>query len=298
MRLILHVGPHKTGTTALQVGLRRKFSDAREGYPWFPNLDSGPGHHELAYSIATHGCNWELSNILKTAKYREISDIILSSEDFSKLTPKKIKYFIEVFDADEVLVIISLSPMIRKMYSIWQEQVKHGSIKSLSESLENILNAPGVNSELVENLSIELQAYKLSVIVSNAEHPGSIWRNFQDATGIDVSELAEQGDLHNRSLGLVSAEILRSLNVVLNAKRANIEIRSEATQMLGALLYSDAWHRLLEDDGVRLPTAWSCIAKELCVKNVRSIRQLRDRGLLTVYGQLSELVDFDRYFNE
>jgi len=296
MRMILHVGPHKTGTTTLQVGLRQLFSSAQEGRPWFPSFDSGPGHHELAEKFALYTRKDRYNYILENSKKFNISDLILSSEDFSKLDVSKLKEIAEYIRPDELLIIISMSPIARRICAIWQEMIKHGYLCALNESIEEVNAFPGVMPDLLQRIVGGFKGNRPSIIIANPNKPEIIWKNFQSATGVDVSELADQAASYNMSLGMAGTEILRSLNMILAARQASHEVRSDATRMLVGLFDSNPWRNLIENDEIRLPDAWSDRVKAVILGNICTIRRLRNNGELAVHGRLSDIVDFDYYF--
>ncbi len=57
MKIKLHIGTHKTGTTSIQKYFRKNENALRENKIWYPNFDiinqnKRYAHHELAHSIA------------------------------------------------------------------------------------------------------------------------------------------------------------------------------------------------------------------------------------------------------
>lgn len=87
-KCFIHIGTHKTGTTAIQHLLSRNSSTlAGRGflYPQSGRLELHPGHHNLAWEISGdhrfqnhHGT---IDDLIREARHKS-EDIILSSEDF------------------------------------------------------------------------------------------------------------------------------------------------------------------------------------------------------------------------
>ncbi len=101
MRFVFHVGPHKTGTTAIQVSLRHNRKSLLESKVFVPE---GPllnyGHHEVPWALL----GWDLrlvgaqskevdlklylENVIAEALQAECDTIVFSSEDLSLLNDK------------------------------------------------------------------------------------------------------------------------------------------------------------------------------------------------------------------
>lgn len=101
MKFVFHVGPHKTGTTAIQVSLRENHETLLESKVFIPETSLGNhGHHEipwalLGWDLRLLGANLKevdlelyLNKVISEALLEGCDTIVFSSEDFSLLDNK------------------------------------------------------------------------------------------------------------------------------------------------------------------------------------------------------------------
>ena len=101
MKFVFHVGPHKTGTTAIQVSLRDNRESLLESKLFIPETSIGNhGHHEipwalLGWDLRLLGANFKevdlelyLKKVISEALLEDCDTIVFSSEDFSLLDNK------------------------------------------------------------------------------------------------------------------------------------------------------------------------------------------------------------------
>lgn len=131
LKLILHIGPWKTGTTAIQNVLLR----AGDGIIYPHPLENGPGHHSLAMELMDPECGKGERNLVVQTVKREASKspgkpVVLSSETFSSATshPHMAARLSDLPDFIHTDLVITVRPVPHKVYSILQEQVKQGWI--------------------------------------------------------------------------------------------------------------------------------------------------------------------------
>ena len=80
LRLILHIGPHKTGTTSLQQALLNRYGAEEPAAIWYPIPQRpGPGHAILAAEIINDG-QPSLSSAIRAASQGNCDTLIVSSE--------------------------------------------------------------------------------------------------------------------------------------------------------------------------------------------------------------------------
>lgn len=131
MKIIIHIGPHKTGTTAVQKCLfegRECLSREAICYPDLGVIQYG--HHGLAELLRTRAYREAKSvfaDMARLAASQNAEAIILSSEDFSALRFDDIVELQRIVGENEVEIAYSQRHPLRQVYSWWQEEVKHGS---------------------------------------------------------------------------------------------------------------------------------------------------------------------------
>lgn len=142
--LLLHIGLHRTGTTSLQCFLRAN-RELLASHGWLYPVSPIPEH-----SAAHHYLSWKLAGLLQTRSMslesilaglrREIDahpgNLILSSEDFSRLDPAGIEYLKGLFGDFESRVIVYLRRQDLRIESYYHQRVAGGF---LTETFEDFL---------------------------------------------------------------------------------------------------------------------------------------------------------------
>lgn len=118
MRFIIHLGTHKTGTTALQSFLsrnRKRLQKQRILYPRFAERDNA--HHEFAWRISGRVDKGDIAvaprvfveNFVREAESEGSESVILSSEEFEFIRgPSQIAQLGELLGGHDVLLIVYL----------------------------------------------------------------------------------------------------------------------------------------------------------------------------------------------
>ncbi|MFK7993435.1 MAG: hypothetical protein AB8B87_04810 [Granulosicoccus sp.] len=140
-KVILHIGRHKTGTTAIQRFLFQNKSLLEENGFYYPNLGiRGFGHHDIgslltrsAIAAADKGPD-EIVRSLRLSLENELSEqdstIVISSESFQNCDPAVV---MSLFDGCDVEVIVYLREQVAYLLSAYAQKVQ---ATEYSESLE------------------------------------------------------------------------------------------------------------------------------------------------------------------
>jgi hypothetical protein len=135
--LILHVGPHKTGSTALQLRLitaRAHLNAHGWDYPLFGL--SQFGHHRInAFLKGELDDAGDVTEESLRALAVAGHNVILSSEDLIYHASERLERLRALLDAFDVQVVIFIRTPVELWPSHWQELVKHGREESLLEYL-------------------------------------------------------------------------------------------------------------------------------------------------------------------
>ena len=123
-RLVLHAGPHKTGTTALQAAFAREAARLAEAGVLYPATGRlGPAHHALAEACRT-GDRRLLEALSREARGAET--VLLSSENFAPLDAPALARLRAALPVVEVTVVYTLRRLAALWPSHWREMIKHG----------------------------------------------------------------------------------------------------------------------------------------------------------------------------
>jgi hypothetical protein len=144
-RYLIHVGPHKTGTTYLQL----RFGAARErlrhrgvAYPieWSGG-GGGPSHWKLFLDIRAAKVSY-LSSMFEQIARTGAEDVLISAEDLDHLELKELGYLREALRGEQAMVIFYCRRWSELLPSLWQERVKHGYDETFPEFFAAHISTP------------------------------------------------------------------------------------------------------------------------------------------------------------
>lgn len=226
-KIILHIGPHKTGTSFLQKTLLKNKDILKKNEFFYPDLsdDLGLGHHALI-----NGESLE-SNYFDIIKNSPCDNVIISSENFSRLPSSEIKKLI--VDGYEYQVILFLRKPSERMKSYWAELIKHNKLNSFEEfSFDHFLKP--YQSEILNPFTlfdrwneifgnVKILDYEKYTKSSTLD----IVNDFTKAIGIDIDnfKLEEKiKDRVNQGYGLIESEILRNYKLEIKCLDPSVKL--------------------------------------------------------------------------
>jgi hypothetical protein len=235
-KYLIHIGPHKTGTTALQSGFKRHRDDLFDRgilYPeqWYLSADNST-HLPLVQELQHREKALEQEfNKLNNSNY---SHILISSEDLVDLPLDSIVYFKHIIGDSPVNIIFYCRNWSSLIQSGSQESIKQGHAISLPEFFANAVL--GAWESRIINFSVVLDKYSKAFNISNlklvsydevvASKVGLLQHFFQ--TFADWNSYGTADDpILNASLSPNEIETIRVLNMIewaLNRHRG-IELR-------------------------------------------------------------------------
>jgi len=255
MRIHLHLGLHKTGTTSLQQVLLDALGAPDPQPIWYPApVANGPGHAELAWRAVGYNNRVEdgrvLAELAQAAAQGGCRDLVLSSEEFRRAIPGKLDRLAELGMIGSLLPIVTLAPIGRRTVSLWQEMIKHGHRQPLADSYdaiaERLIEAPFL-AALAESFSVLPGRPRIAIIMAgDVAEPALLFRRFVAATGLPLPDAAIAGKVP-----------------VLNRSRAQVS----------------------------LPPAWHEVLKRRACAAIDAIRALEGSDRVTIHGDLEFLDD-------
>lgn len=233
---LLHIGPHKTGTTSVQ----RAFWDSRELLPEHGVLWAGGLAHPMSAAMAAAGNQlatgeqgsgderWtELAAEVRASTARMT---VVSSEFFSDAPQERVAQIVAALGADQTRVVITLRPVTRILASQWQQymqnqpMVKYIGNPGYEGWLDLVLNHPNQrevspsfwrrhrHDRLVEKWAEAIGPERLVVVVVDDARPRDVLTSFEQLTGLPVGLLQPREASANRSLTLPEVTMLRAFN--------------------------------------------------------------------------------------
>jgi hypothetical protein len=159
-RYLVHIGPHKTGTTYIQSRLdaaRDRLRAVGVAYPatWRAG-DAVPSHLRLFERIR-HRQLAELQRELGELTVDADGLVVLSSEDLQYLDADEVRILADLLGAANVTVVYYCRRWSELLPSCWQERIKHGDDQPLPEFL--LLLTAHAHRSALANYGIVLDRY-------------------------------------------------------------------------------------------------------------------------------------------
>lgn len=230
IRYILHIGPHKTGTTYLQMAFVETRSELRAGGVIYPDASFGvvgPGGHshtEFHRSLNARDPT-DLVAILDRLNAEPCKTLLLSCEDLIGVSHANLHRLKSLVPTRRIEIVFYCRRWSELLPSGWQETIKQGKTHSLGEFLSTHLGDP-MSSGMI-NFNIVLDKYADVFGIDNIR---IISYNRLVELGVDLYSHFVRSVLHmdttpvvptavpNRSLDPVDVETVRLLNLIAAAR--------------------------------------------------------------------------------
>lgn len=226
---LLHIGPHKTGTTAVQGA----FHLARQRLAEHGVAYAGRDRQALLAALAVtnrppllggplpKAGHWDA--LVQDVQQSTASRVVISSEFFADTGRAALPKVVEALGGDRIHIVVTLRPLVKIIPSQWQQYLQNGFRMPYLEWLEGILKQPpdtptpgfwhrhrhdGLVARWVKVVGQE----NLTVIVADETDRMMLPRTFEALVGLPEGFLVPERDLVNRSLTLAEAEVVRLLN--------------------------------------------------------------------------------------
>jgi len=227
---LLHIGPHKTGTTALQGA----FHQARGRLAEHGVVYAGAGRSPVRAALALTGRPAMLGEASPDMAYwdklvrevREAGDqrVVISSEFFDEAGDAVARRVVADLGGPRVHVVVTLRPLARILPSQWQQYLQNGLRTPYLEWLDGILREPLDNrptplfwqrhrhDKLIARWAAAAGVHNVTVIVVDGSDRLALLRTFESLLGLPAGFLVPEDDVVNRSLTRAEAEVVRQLN--------------------------------------------------------------------------------------
>lgn len=303
---LIHVGPHKTGSTAIQVALH----EARDRLAEHGVRYAGSRHRPAAagWAIGVRGkpAGWETPGMKPwhdlVADIREAGDlrVCVSNEDFGRAEPEQIRRIVDELGGAEPYVVAVARRLDRYLPSQWQERVKAGIPLGFEAWLERVMARPGEEyswdrsrpgydwertnvwyahdtEALVRRWAEAVGPERVVVVVSDEDDRHLLLRIFERMLGLPDGLLELYPDRSNRSLSWGEVEFVRATNELLLARGVS---RRELTRLVSRGLVADLVSRPAGDEARRTPPLpdWAADQiREISASRIDAIRGLGAR---------------------
>jgi hypothetical protein len=234
--LLLHVGPQKTGSTAIQRAMHLS-RDALAGHgvlypgPQFRPAEAGWAVMGIGSAVGRPAPRIELwERLVADVAASRLPRTCVSDEDFARATPQAVERIVRdlsgAVGADGVHVVFVARRLDRLLPSHWQERVKSRMVWSYPDFLARMAAPDDGHWEwqmmwaahdvgaVVDRWAEHVDRDRITVIVSDEDDHDLIPRTFTDLLGLPAGTLVAPTDKANRSLTYAEAEAVRRVNEV------------------------------------------------------------------------------------
>lgn len=246
--VLLHIGPPKTGTTALQQSMAAARTSMREQGVLYPGKKSShwtPSCSALGIATTAHPAEnavppevWQ-KFIARVARRKDRA--VVSSEQFADASLEQAAAFVDDLGGpDTVRVLLTLRPLALILPSSWQQSLKSGAPKPMPGPLRRVKSRvvkpyddwlretlDGKNSTfwgrfdyagLIERWAQIVGPKRLAVILVDSLDPLRILRDAEQIIGLAPDTLQRVVTKTNRSLSFEEAALVRQWLVQLEQK--------------------------------------------------------------------------------
>ena len=227
--VLLHVGPYKTGTTALQGA----FHTGRDRLEELGVHYAGAGRQPMLAALAMTGRpgrkgdpaaskrHWQ--DLVDDVRAAGRKRVVVSSEFFSDADPEAAAEVVEGLGGERVHVVVTLRQLGKVMPSQWQQYVQNGLRMRYADWLDHMFNQPPYDkptptfwnrhdqAEQVAKWAAVAGPANVTVIVLDESDRGMLLRTFEALLDLPTGTLVPD-NVSNRSLTLGEVEVIRLLN--------------------------------------------------------------------------------------
>lgn len=232
---VMHIGVHKTGTTAIQSSLAQVRPQLREHGISYPGMLMA--HRDIASSAMGRPLGWRTEGArppqqglwdetVREAK-RFDGTTLISSEFLAEADDETAARMVAAMGPDRTHVIVTLRNFARILPSAWQQNLKSGMRSTYEDWLRKMLFDPETmettvfwkrhrHDRVVNRWVALLGPEHVHVVVVEEKDRGGIYRSFEGLLDLPDGFLQASGESReNRSFTAAEAEFLRRLNLAV-----------------------------------------------------------------------------------
>ncbi|GAB3231976.1 hypothetical protein GCM10027447_27490 [Glycomyces halotolerans] len=232
----MHIGPHKTGTTAIQGALHR----ARKQLPKHGTTVAHKERHPMRAVLGLTGepgmkgvgrqepVEWE--RLVADVEAAPTDRVVISSEFFADADDTAVKQAVADLGGETVHIAVTLRPLAKILPSQWQQYVQNDLTLDYESWLDVVFNRHAQegtsrkfwlrhrHGRLVERWAEAVGPGRVTVIVPDESDPGMLTRSFEQLLALPDGVLRPRPDQANRSLTWHEVELVRRCNEAFAAR--------------------------------------------------------------------------------
>lgn len=228
---VLHVGPHKTGTTGLQRAMAAQRYDMAEHGVHYAGATSQPLDEVmalLARENPTPPSGAPDNDKLWRQLVREVSQqgdkrVMISSEFFADAREAAMRAAVQEMGGDQVQILVTLRPLAKILPSQWQQNVQNGARRTYDKWLSIMLDPNDTrrvseafwwrhqHDALIARWADLVGPDRVTVLVVDDSDHDKLLRDSERLFGLP-DQLLHAPAQSNRSLTLPETELIRAFN--------------------------------------------------------------------------------------
>jgi hypothetical protein len=307
--ILLHVGMHKTGTTALQgvlYTLRDQLPALGVSYPYLGDPAQSVAHHIAARSVLQLETGWgetppdpaKWDEQVALVKASSAPRTILSSEHFAGADDAACQRIAADLGHDRLHVIIGARNFASIAVSLWQQTLKRRRSSTFEEWLERNFRRPEGGSTkfwdrhdpslVAERWARILGPERVYLLVLDEGDRELVPRTFEELLALPSGTLSSVPPINsNRSMTGVEAELVRRLNVELKKQRRDLTWDLyRSVVRIGAIGQIIEHRRPPAEEPKLQPPAW--VVEQARAEAERAVRAVTSGGV-NIVGNLANL---------
>jgi hypothetical protein len=237
---LVHIGPHKTGTSSVQSAFHRaRRAAAKHGVHY-----AGPNRQPLSAAKAATTARSARADTAALRPWRDLvrevrsttaPRVVVSSEWFADAEPAAIQRIADDLDAARVHVVVTVRPLAGILPSQWQQYVQAGTTMAYEPWLRGVLaESPDVtpsfwrrhrHDELVDRWAAVVGTDRVTVVVADDRDHTAVLRAFERLSGLPQGLLVPEDERMNRSLTTAEIELVRAMNAALDGHGIDPSLR-------------------------------------------------------------------------
>jgi hypothetical protein len=300
---LIHIGPHKTGTTSVQGALWNARAKMRAQGVRHVGRSRNPSNAVRAvtgqpspYSETDPPPIRAWDSLVREIRAASEPRVVVSSEFFAWAKPDVIRRIVGDIGPDQVRVAVTLRPLARIIPSMWQQNVQAGRVEPLERWIEGLLRQPPEKANpafwmlhrhdrLISRWADIVGPDRIVAIVVDDRDHDVLLRVFEDLLGLRTGTLRASREYANRSLTMPEVEAVRAFNVAFKAEGLSRALHAQIMRF-GAAQEMKRRPPTADEPRVELP-AWAeapvaDIAREMITRIAASgVRVVGDLELLS-----------------
>jgi hypothetical protein len=231
--LLLHIGPFKTGTTAIQSAMREAAPALKKHGVTVTGLHRRNTRRAVLSITNNRGLSGDAppSPDLWKKLVRQVNRVqtpraVLSSEFFCDASKQAATNVIEAVGPDRVHVVVTVRPLVKILPSAWQQYVRNRLTAPYDEWLDAMFNrepfrdpTPSFwrrhrHDNLVAKWASIVGPDRVSVVIADDQDREGLSRAFEGLLGVPAGMLVPPPSVvTNRSLTAAEIELVRQINL-------------------------------------------------------------------------------------